>query len=70
MQITTKPLQYGFVVMKCKLIPPETLKWLEWAERKADWYDPLMERPDELLADVGQNTLEFLKKPYGFGRGY
>lgn len=51
-------------------IPPETLEWLEWAKRKADWYDPFIESPDELLADVDQNTLEFLKKPYGYGWGY
>ncbi|RYE54116.1 MAG: hypothetical protein EOP48_12970 [Sphingobacteriales bacterium] len=50
--------------------PPETLEWLEWAKRKADWYDPFIETPDELLVDVDQNSLEFPKKPNGFGWGY
>ena len=51
-------------------IPPETFKWLEWANRKADWYDPFIESSDELLADVDQNTLEFPKKPYGYVWSY
>ncbi|GAA4756142.1 hypothetical protein [Flavisolibacter ginsenosidimutans] len=49
---------------------PETQEWLAWAKRKADWYDPFIESPDELLADVDQNTLEFPKKPYGYVWGY
>ena len=48
---------------------PETQEWLEWAKRKADWYDPFIESPDELLADVDRNTLEFAKKTYGYGWG-
>lgn len=47
----------------------ETQEWLVWAKRKADWYDPFIESPDELLADVDQNTLEFRKKPYGYSWG-
>ncbi len=37
----------------------EAQEWLAWAKRKADWYDPFIESPDELLADVDRNTLEF-----------
>ena len=44
------------------LFPPEAQEWLQWAKRKADWYDPLIEGPDELLADVDLNTLEFPKR--------
>jgi hypothetical protein len=51
-------------------IPPETFKWLEWAKRKADWYDPFIQSPDELLTGADQNTLEFPKKPYGYVWGY
>lgn len=47
----------------------ETQEWLVWAKRKADWYDPFIESPDELLADVDQNTLEFRKKPYVYSWG-
>ena len=48
---------------------PETQEWLEWAKRKADWYDPFTESPDELLANVDRNTLEFPKKLYDYGWG-
>jgi hypothetical protein len=38
---------------------PEFLQWLDWAKRKADWYDPFIESPDELFQDLDRNTLEF-----------
>lgn len=27
----------------------ESMQWIEWAKRKADWYDPILRIPDELL---------------------
>lgn len=48
---------------------PEAQEWLEWAKRKADWYDPFIESGDELLADVDRNTLEFPKKVNSYGWG-
>ena len=48
---------------------PEAQEWLEWAKRKADWYDPFIESGDELLTDVDRNTLEFPKKVYSYGWG-
>ena len=41
----------------------ELTDWLEWARKKADWYNPLIEGEDELLNDVDRNTLTFTKKP-------
>lgn len=35
--------------------------WLEWADKKVDWYDPYKETADQLLADVDRNTLK--RKP-------
>lgn len=32
--------------------------WLDWAEKKVDWYDPNRESDDTLLADVDRNTLK------------
>ena len=29
----------------------ETLAWIEWANKKADWFDPTVARTDELLGD-------------------
>lgn len=38
--------------------------WLKWANNKADWYDPLIEREDELLNSVDKNKLELEKEHY------
>lgn len=35
----------------------ELAAWLDWARKKADWLDPLMERVDEWLTDVDPNSL-------------
>jgi hypothetical protein len=35
----------------------DLLIWLEWARKKVDWYDPLIEAFDELLNDVNKATL-------------
>lgn len=38
----------------------EDLKnWIEWARNKADWYDPHIEKEDELLKGVDRSTLVF-----------
>lgn len=39
----------------------EKIEWLNWAKKKADWYDPFIENKDELLEAVNQTTLEFVK---------
>lgn len=33
--------------------------WVEWAWKKADWYDPNIEQEDELLGNVDKSTLSF-----------
>jgi hypothetical protein len=43
---------------------PDIKEWLEWAKRKADWFDPFIESYDELLDDVDRNILEFPKKTH------
>ncbi|MCD8539257.1 MAG: hypothetical protein LRY55_05450, partial [Leadbetterella sp.] len=30
----------------------EMVSWLDWARGKADWFDPLTDKPDEWLKDV------------------
>lgn len=37
---------------------------IQWAKEKADWYDPLIEKEDKLLADVDRDTLEVKKNKY------
>lgn len=37
-------------------------EWLTWAEQKADWYDPQVNLPDELLDEVDKDTLAFRKE--------
>ncbi len=36
--------------------------WLDWARKKTDWYDPLIQREDELLDDSYRTNLEYKKK--------
>lgn len=42
----------------------DSKKWLTWARKKADWYDPFIENEDELLAEIDRETLEPVKKTY------
>ncbi|MDD2792358.1 MAG: hypothetical protein PHD73_04210 [Sediminibacterium sp.] len=37
-------------------------QWLNWAKEKTDWYDPFVNSPDELLADIDKVSL-LPKKP-------
>lgn len=37
----------------------DLLNWIEWARKKADWYDPHVEAYDELLSEVNKATLTF-----------
>jgi len=34
-------------------------EWIEWASKKANWYDPFLNAEDELLQEVDKNTLLF-----------
>jgi uncharacterized Zn finger protein len=40
--------------------------WLQWLRDKADWYDPFIEKEDELLADIDRDTMSPKKKVYPF----
>lgn len=41
---------------------PLLREWIEWARKKADWYDPTIEADDELLKDVDREKLIFKNK--------
>lgn len=41
-----------------------TKDFIRWGREKADWLDPLMNRPDELLDDVNKSTLAREKKSF------
>lgn len=46
-------------------ISDELKIWLEWAREKVDWYDPFIEKNDELLNDCDKDTLTLKQKsPY------
>lgn len=46
----------------------EKLKsWVEWARKKAEWYDPFIESEDELLNEVNRETLILKPKPPYYG---
>jgi hypothetical protein len=40
----------------------QTEEWLEWASKKLDWYNPLIDVQEEFLQDVDKETLNFKKK--------
>lgn len=40
----------------------EHLNWLEWAGKKADWYDPQINLPDALMDNVDKETLTLKKR--------
>ncbi len=46
-------------------VTPEFNKFLSWAVRKIDWYDPLIEREDVIFEKVNRDSLGFLN-PSGF----
>lgn len=33
-------------------LTPEVENWIIWAEKKADWLDPTIQKPDPLLEDL------------------
>ncbi len=37
-------------------------EWLDWAEKKLDWYNPAKNAEDNLMEDVDKNSLEIKKK--------
>jgi hypothetical protein len=41
------------------LLTDEVKEWITWARKKADWYDPQVNAPDELLQGVDRDTLMF-----------
>jgi len=45
-------------------VTPELNEFLTWAVKKIDWYDPLIEREDEVFEKVNRDTLE-LKSRWG-----
>lgn len=41
--------QYIAAVAQQNKITPELIEWIEWAKKKADWYDPAVATEDEYL---------------------
>lgn len=41
--------QYISAVETSKVLDEKTLAWIEWAKAKADWFDPIIAREDEVL---------------------
>ena len=48
-------------------ISEDLRNWLEWARKKAEWYDPFIECEDELLNEVDRETLTLKQKPPYYG---
>jgi|GraSoiStandDraft_1057264.scaffolds.fasta_scaffold17632_2 hypothetical protein len=43
-------------------VSQELSTWLEWARKKADWYDPFTDSPDELFQNIDKETLTVPQK--------
>lgn len=41
---------------------PQTEEWLEWASKKLDWYNPLVDIKEDLLDDIDKVTLTLKEK--------
>jgi hypothetical protein len=41
-------------------------EWAEWVRKKADWHDPQVKGPDELLTEVNWETMTLKTKPSSF----
>lgn len=48
-QIACEIRNYISAVMNKNDLTAENLEWIEWAKKKADWYDPIVAREDEYL---------------------
>ena len=48
-KVACKIRQYIAAVTQQKDITPEVAEWIEWAKKKADWYDPIVAAEDEYL---------------------
>lgn len=48
-QIACDIRNYISAVMNKNDLTAENLEWIEWAKKKADWYDPIFAREDEYL---------------------
>jgi hypothetical protein len=42
------------------------LEWIEWARQKADWFDPSIDREDNLLSHVDKHTLNMVREQHGY----
>jgi|GEM_PF-6308557 len=53
------------------VVPEELQQYLEWARKKADWYDPFINASDEFLKDADKEVIEqpAEKKTSGSGFG-
>jgi len=43
--------------IKSGSISEELQTWIEWAKKKADWFDPFTNAPDEYLDDTDKNNI-------------
>ena len=48
-KIACEVRQYIAAVARQKEMTPEVAEWIEWAKKKADWYDPIIAAEDEYL---------------------
>jgi hypothetical protein len=50
--------------IKTNTMTGEKKQWIDWAKKKADWYDPFIEREVKLLEDICRDTLKQVGRKY------
>ena len=45
--------------IKTNSLDSDKKQWIDWANEKADWYDPFIEKEVELLNDIDRNKLKY-----------
>lgn len=54
--------EYKGQLIKSESLDAETKEYISWAQEKADWYDPFIEKEVELLKDIDREALERKRK--------
>jgi len=50
--------QYENYFRNLNQLDEQKKEWLDWARKKADWYDPFIEMNDEVMERIDRDKLE------------
>jgi hypothetical protein len=47
-------------------LTPEVAEKINWMKQKVDWYDPLINQENEILAELNKDTLKFNRALFSY----